>query len=106
LKKGVNLVDTAEQYPIPSDRARPEGTTEKIIGSWMKQDPARRDKLAGPFTSFPQYDKVRQSVTSKSKSKKHGPITGPDQSPAFAHNTLTHFVIPLPGQAPLRYQAE
>ena len=55
------------------------------------------------------YDKVRQSVTSKSKSRKHGPITNSDQAVptqirvcdwsmhfafAFAHNTLTHFVIP------------
>ena len=54
------------------------------------------------------YDKVRQSVTSKSKSKTHGPITGSDRPGtvliracdwsmlfafAFAHNTLTHFVI-------------
>jgi len=28
--------------------------------------------------SVGNYDKVRQSVTSKSKSKKHGPITGSD----------------------------
>ena len=25
LERGVNLIDTAEQYPIPSDRVRPEG---------------------------------------------------------------------------------
>jgi hypothetical protein len=55
-----------------------------------------------------QYDKVRQSVTSKSKSKKHGLITGSDQNRsepvracdwsmlfafAFARNTSTHVVI-------------
>ena len=28
---GVNLVDTAEQYPIPSGPGKPEGSTEKII---------------------------------------------------------------------------
>ena len=33
---GVNLVDTAEQYPIPSGRGKnAEGATEAIIGSWM-----------------------------------------------------------------------
>lgn len=44
---GVNLVDTAEQYPIPSaDRGvQSEGYTEKIIGQWIKADPARREKL-------------------------------------------------------------
>jgi hypothetical protein len=37
LKHGVNLIDTAEQYPIPSNPQRsPEGTTETVIGKWMK----------------------------------------------------------------------
>ncbi|KAL1514925.1 hypothetical protein AB1Y20_004004 [Prymnesium parvum] len=45
LESGVNLIDTAEQYPIPSDRARPEGSTERIIGSWLSQAPSRRDKV-------------------------------------------------------------
>jgi aryl-alcohol dehydrogenase-like predicted oxidoreductase len=37
LKRGVNLIDTAEQYPIPSDgRTALEGDTERVIGSWMK----------------------------------------------------------------------
>jgi aryl-alcohol dehydrogenase-like predicted oxidoreductase len=42
---GLNLVDTAEQYPIPSDRTRPEGLTEEIIGNWLVQDKSRREKL-------------------------------------------------------------
>ena len=42
---GINLVDTAEQYPIPSDRSRPEGRTEEIIGNWLSKDRSRRDKL-------------------------------------------------------------
>ena len=44
---GVNLVDTAEQYPIPSGRGKhAEGATEAIIGSWMAKDKlARRSKL-------------------------------------------------------------
>ena len=45
LEKGVSMVDTAEQYPIPSDRGKPEGDTERIIGSWMKKDKSRREKL-------------------------------------------------------------
>lgn len=45
LQGGVNLIDTAEQYPIPSDRARPEGTTEQIIGSWLAKDRSRRQKV-------------------------------------------------------------
>eukprot|EP00873_Tetraselmis_striata_P024668 jgi/Tetstr1/444932/TSEL_032750.t1 len=45
LDGGINLVDTAEQYPIPSDRARPEGATEAIISKWLAKDAARREKL-------------------------------------------------------------
>jgi len=45
LERGVNLIDTAEQYPIPSDRARPEGRTEQIIGNWIAKDPSRRGKV-------------------------------------------------------------
>jgi len=45
LEGGVNLIDTAEQYPIPSDRQRPEGSTERIIGSWLAQDRSRRNKV-------------------------------------------------------------
>lgn len=44
LESGVNLIDTAEQYPIPSDEFRQEGYTEQMIGAWLKQDPGRRRK--------------------------------------------------------------
>ena len=36
LKYGVNLFDTAEQYPIPSGGNAPEGYTETVIGDWMR----------------------------------------------------------------------
>jgi len=45
---GVNLVDTAEQYPIPSNAARPEGSTEVIIGRWLAKEGGgrrRREQL-------------------------------------------------------------
>lgn len=52
LDKGVNFIDTAEMYSIP---ARPEtqGSTESIIGSWIKKTGRREDiviasKIAGP----------------------------------------------------------
>ena len=42
---GINLIDTAEQYPIPSDRTRAaEGATEEIIGRWLKKGPADETK--------------------------------------------------------------
>lgn len=42
---GLNLVDTAEQYPIPSSREKPEGRTEEIIGNWLRKEPGRREKI-------------------------------------------------------------
>ncbi|KAL9187566.1 hypothetical protein ACHAXT_001669 [Thalassiosira profunda] len=37
LNSGVNLIDTAEQYPIPSDgKTASEGDSELAIGEWMK----------------------------------------------------------------------
>ena len=44
LDGGVNLIDTAEQYPIPST-ASDEGDTERIIGRWMAKDKGRRQKV-------------------------------------------------------------
>ena len=41
-------VDTAEQYPIPSDALKPEGFTEEIIGRWVAKDKTR----TGCFTMF------------------------------------------------------
>ncbi|MFC6857880.1 NADP(H)-dependent aldo-keto reductase [Zunongwangia atlantica] len=52
LDQGVNFLDTAEMYSVP---AKPEtqGSTEKIIGSWLKKSKKREDivlasKVAGP----------------------------------------------------------
>ena len=46
LEKGVNLIDTAEQYPIPSDgNVAQEGDTERVIGKWIKERKVARDKV-------------------------------------------------------------
>ncbi|AVR44540.1 NADP(H)-dependent aldo-keto reductase [Christiangramia fulva] len=52
LDQGINFIDTAEMYPVP---ARPEtqGSTEEIIGSWLKKTGRREEivlasKIAGP----------------------------------------------------------
>lgn len=45
LDSGVTLIDTAEQYPIPSGSFSPEGYTEEIIGSWLRQDRSRRREV-------------------------------------------------------------
>jgi len=46
LENGVNLLDTAEQYPIPSDgRSANEGDSELLIGKWMKERKVSREQV-------------------------------------------------------------
>lgn len=74
LKGGVNLIDTAEQCeseihpppppshaaffgtppsplptaasdPIPSDKNRPEGSSEALVGDWLKKGTGRRKEI-------------------------------------------------------------
>lgn len=55
VSRGVNLIDTAEMYPV-APRAETQGRTESHIGSWLKH--RQRDKLivaskiAGPSRGF------------------------------------------------------
>jgi len=41
---GINLIDTAEMYPIPAN-TKTYGLTEKIIGNWFKKNPQKRSNL-------------------------------------------------------------
>lgn len=45
LQSGINFVDTAESYPIPSSQKNPEGKVEEVLGKWMSQSPGRRQKV-------------------------------------------------------------
>lgn len=52
LDAGVNLIDAAEMYPVPTDPAY-QGNTEQYIGNWMKARGSRdkvvlATKVAGP----------------------------------------------------------
>ncbi|MDP3438173.1 MAG: aldo/keto reductase [Azonexus sp.] len=51
LAHGVNFIDTAEMYAVPS-RAETYGASEKIIGRWLKQQKREQilvaTKVAGP----------------------------------------------------------
>jgi aryl-alcohol dehydrogenase-like predicted oxidoreductase len=53
LEKGVNFFDTAELYSTMPIRAETQGSTERIIGTWLKNRKKRDDviiatKAAGP----------------------------------------------------------
>src|SRR5215470_6947143 len=62
LDQGVNLIDTAEMYSVPP-HAETYGSTERIIGTWLKKS-HKRDKIvlctkvAGPGRVL-QIDYVR-----------------------------------------------
>ena len=52
ISKGVNFIDTAEMYSVPG-RKETQGSTERIIGSWLKKTNKRKDivlatKITGP----------------------------------------------------------
>ncbi len=53
LGRGINFIDTAEMYPVPPSQ-KTQGTTEKILGSWLGKNRAQRtnlviaSKIAGP----------------------------------------------------------
>ncbi|OAB58573.1 aldo/keto reductase [Leptolyngbya valderiana BDU 20041] len=56
IDRGVNFIDTAEMYPVPS-RAETQGRTSEYIGAWLVKQ--QRDKLivatkiAGPTSRIP-----------------------------------------------------
>lgn len=51
-ERGVNVVDIAEAYPVPT-RAETSGLTESFVGSWLRTRPRDRvivaTKVAGPL---------------------------------------------------------
>jgi aryl-alcohol dehydrogenase-like predicted oxidoreductase len=56
-EKGINFIDTAEMYSVPA-KATTQGSTERIIGTWLKKRNKRDDliiasKVAGPSAGLP-----------------------------------------------------
>ena len=58
IERGVNFIDTAEMYAVPT-RAETYGATETIIGNWFAKNPGVRNrvvlasKVAGPSRATP-----------------------------------------------------
>lgn len=68
LDAGVNLVDTAEMYPVPP-RPETQGRTEQFIGSWLRRRGGRErvvlaTKAAGPSRTAQRPSHVRGGATS------------------------------------------
>lgn len=56
-ERGINFIDTAEMYSVPA-KAATQGSTEKIIGTWLQKRNKRDDiilasKVAGPSAGLP-----------------------------------------------------
>ena len=65
LANGVNFIDTAEMYAVPPS-AETFGSTEAIIGNWLKENPSKRakvilmTKISGPGLPYARHgDKIR-----------------------------------------------
>ncbi|WP_437690274.1 aldo/keto reductase [Sorangium sp. So ce176] len=56
FEAGINFVDAAEMYPVPT-RAETQGRTESYIGEWLSQRPRDKvvlaTKIAGPGRPIP-----------------------------------------------------
>lgn len=56
IEKGINFIDTAEMYSVPGN-PKTQGSTERIIGSWLAKNKTRSDiilasKITGPNNFF------------------------------------------------------
>jgi len=65
LASGVNFLDTAEMYSVPT-KAETFTLTEKIIGNWIEQRAGVREKVviatkvAGPSRGCPGFEKANR----------------------------------------------
>ena len=70
LDRGINFIDTAEMYAVPT-RAETYGATETIIGNWFAKHPGARQKVvlaskvAGPSRGTPWLRGGRSDVTTQ-----------------------------------------
>ena len=63
LSQGVNFIDTAEMYSVPG-RKETQGSTERIVGSWLKnqkrEDLVLATKITGPN---PYFEYIRKDLS-------------------------------------------
>lgn len=60
LGAGINLVDTAEMYPVPP-KAETQGLTEQYIGTWLKKTGRRNDIVLASKAAGPVHEPTRPS---------------------------------------------
>lgn len=67
LSRGINLIDTAEMYPVPP-QAETQGRTETYIGTWLAKTKRRNEivlasKAAGPVRDAKRPSHIRDGKT-------------------------------------------
>jgi aryl-alcohol dehydrogenase-like predicted oxidoreductase len=63
LERGVNIIDTAEMYPTNPLSKETQGDTERVIGSWVAKNKARRgDVVLATKVSGEGYANVRDGA--------------------------------------------
>ena len=60
LDSGVNLIDTAEMYPVPP-KSQTQGLTEQYIGTWLKKTGRRSDIVLATKAAGPSHQAARPS---------------------------------------------
>ena len=60
LDAGINLIDTAEMYPVPP-KAQTQGLTEQYIGTWLKKTGRRNDIVLATKATGPSHQAARPS---------------------------------------------
>jgi aryl-alcohol dehydrogenase-like predicted oxidoreductase len=60
LDAGINLIDTAEMYPVPP-KADTQGLTERYIGTWLKKSGRRQDIVLATKATGPSRQAARPS---------------------------------------------
>ena len=62
LDHGINFIDTAEMYPTNPLTKETQGDTERVIGSWFKQNGRRDEVILATKVSGEGYKNVRNGA--------------------------------------------
>ena len=100
LANGINLIDTAEMYPVPPQKET-QGRTESIVGAWLGKNRGKRDKivLASKIAGPGRREWIRNGETHVTKktipwAAATLPLHGP--SPSNVHVPRTWNSSPVP----------
>lgn len=69
LEKGINFIDTAEMYSVPG-KAETQGSTERIIGTWLAEKKNRDQVILGSKVTGParNFQHIREALNFSKKS--------------------------------------